>query len=148
MNIQMKEKIMIFIDNFINLFSDWDFFLSNWEKIGYFALGQGPIIGPWGTQKKSLVAVISTYTIPLSRVLVNEQKFNLMYFTNKVKIFVIILEYWLELDGFHDLYHVQEEGQLILIIVETHCHHPAEGPKLLWGLKWINSNSTKSNSEN
>ena len=26
--------------------------------------------------------------------------------TNKVKIFVIILEYWLGLDGIHDLYHV------------------------------------------
>ena len=45
-NIQMKEKMMIFIDNFLNLFSDWDFFLSNPEKIGYFALGQGSIIGP------------------------------------------------------------------------------------------------------
>ena len=54
-----------------------------------------------------------------------------MYFTNKVKIFVIILEYWLGLDGIHDLYHVQEEGQLIPIIVETNCHHPAEGPKPL-----------------
>ena len=54
-----------------------------------------------------------------------------MYLTNKVQIFVIILEYWPGLDGIHDLYHVQEEGQLILIIVETHCHHPAEGLKLL-----------------
>ena len=42
----MKEKLMIIIENFLNLFSDWEFFLSNWGKIGYFVLGQGPIIGP------------------------------------------------------------------------------------------------------
>ena len=30
------------------------FFFFFFDQIGYFALGQGPINSPWGTQKKSL----------------------------------------------------------------------------------------------
>ena len=102
----MKEKLMIFIDNFINLFLIENFFYQI-GKNRVFCIGTGAYNRPLRyTEKKSLVAVISTYTIPLSRVLINEHKFHLMYFTNKVKIFVMILEYWLRLDGIHDLYHV------------------------------------------
>ena len=37
----MKEKLMIIIENFLNLFSDWEFFLSNWEKNRVFCIGTG-----------------------------------------------------------------------------------------------------------
>ena len=36
----MKEKLMIFIDNFLNLFSDWDFFIKM-GKNRVFCIGTG-----------------------------------------------------------------------------------------------------------
>ena len=36
----MKENWLI-VENYLNLFSDWDFFLLNWEKIRVFCIGTG-----------------------------------------------------------------------------------------------------------
>ena len=79
-NIQMKEKLMIFIDNFLNLFSDWDFFIKS-GKNRVFCIGTGVYNWPLRYTEKIPGCSNKHPDNPLSRVLINEQNFNLMYFT-------------------------------------------------------------------
>ena len=53
----MKEKLMIIIENFLNLFSDWELFLSNWEKNRVFCIGTGAHIRPLRYTEKIPVSV-------------------------------------------------------------------------------------------
>ena len=55
-NIKLKEKLKIYwkLLTFF-FFSDWEFFVQIWEKLGFFPLGKGPINSHWDTLKTSLL---------------------------------------------------------------------------------------------
>ena len=55
----MKEKLMIIIENFLNLFSDWEFFFIKLGKNRVFCIGTGAYYRPLRYTEKIPVALLS-----------------------------------------------------------------------------------------
>ena len=76
----MKEKVMIIIKNFLNLFSDW-ILLIKLGKTRVFCTGTGAHNRSLRYTENISGCGYEHLHLPLSRVLINEPKFNLKHFT-------------------------------------------------------------------